>query len=309
MSALSFLVLASGCHVFESIQVECTSDMSCAGGTDTADTADTAEDTDTGTPGEPEVGWVTAQAGAGKTFVRVIDPVSGEVARQWELNGEYPGTPFYDPASQSGLFAAIGGFWMLAADGDVASAGEGPDSENYDISHLGPDMLAAYQGGLTRVSADMSVNEQVVPLGTLTEIRYVGGNSRVAFFVDPSSGGPDLWKIDTSWEYGQVLTDYDTSLTRASNVFPGPDDKPYACSPVGSIYSVEAVSAGQTRAEAVYDGTLDDVSDCTWDPGDESFILYSPTAGLFRIDVDGRSEQVAEASTGFAYGRVAWYGN
>jgi len=308
VSALTFLMAAVGCHVFESVQVECTSDMPCAGGDTSADTADT----DTGDTGEvpvgdPQVGWLTSLAGGGKGLVRRFDP-EGEVMKEWALDAELVGTPFFDPGSSSGLFVAIGGFYSLNADGTTTLMGEGPTSDAYDVTHLGPDMVASFQGGLVRVSADGAASEPIVMPGTFTEIRHVGGSQNVAFFVDPSTGGPDLWAVDTAFSYWQIAEDYDTSLTRAINVFVGPDDKPYACSDSGAVYALEELMAGSSRPVAYYDNDFDDVGDCAWDDGDDSFLLYSPSQGVFRIDADGRGERVATPSTGYDYGRVYWYG-
>ena len=310
MSSLSFLFLA-GCHVFESALVECTSDMPCAVPDDTAvDTADSGVDTaDTGPTGTPSVGWVTSMAGGGNSVVRVFDPVTGEVAQEWTGFGEYSGAAYYEPESQAAVLVAVNYVIQLKADGNVGTIGEGPASEAYDVTHLGPYMLAAYRGGLAELSADYSHNEDVLPAGSLAEIRFVGGNRNIAYYVDPTDGGPDLWSIDPSGLTKLVLQDYDTSLTRATNIFVGPDDKPFGCSTAGAIYDVGALADGNTHPYAYYDDGLTDVADCAWDAGNKTFLLYSPTRGVLRVDLYGHGTWVFAPSAGYEYARVYWYGN
>jgi len=305
------LLLLAGCHVFETATVDCTSDMPCAQGGDTAvDTGDSGVDTgDTGPEGTPTVGWVTSMTGGGKSVVRVFDPATGEVTAEWSGFGDVSGAPFYDPESGIAILVAVGGIVQLLPDGTVGEKSEGPGSSAYDVTHLGPYLLAAYQGGLAELSADFSYQNEVVPAGTLAEIRFAGGNASLAYYVDPSSGGPDLWSLDTAGNAQLLLPDYDTSLTRGTNVFVGPDDKPFACSSAGAIYDVGALNDGNTHPYAYFDDGLSDVSDCAWDAGNKTFLLYSATRGVLRVDLYGHGTYVFTPSAGYDYARVFWYGN
>ncbi len=280
-----------GCHVFESIEVDCTSGSPCAtvGDADTDTDTDSDSDTDTAPVGDPTVGWVTSMTSAEKGIVRVFDPTTGEVATEW-ITDPVAGSPYYEPASGLGLLIVVGALYQLGTDGNVTVVSEGPTNENYDLTHLGRHMLASFMGGVVEVSADLSFNQQVIPQGTFAEIRYVGGNERVAFFVDPSEGGPDLWQLDTSGNYVLVAADYDTSAKRATNVFVGPEDAPYGCSSVGAIYAIHDLEAGETDPRLFAVSDLTDVEDCAWDAGNETFLMYSPTVGVYRVDLKGHAD-------------------
>lgn len=309
LSSLSVLLLLAGCHVFEDVQVTCTSDMPCANpDTDTDDTGDPdTGDTDTGPSGDPVVGWVTSMRGGERGIIRVFDPVTSEVEAEWSVPVELAGAPYYEPWNRTGLLVGVGGLYTLDADGGTTRVNDvGAESENYDTTRLGRHLLVAYQGGLQTLSADLAEIASVLESGSLSEIRYVGGSENRAFFVDPSAGGPDLWTVDGDGNVQLVKEDYDTSLTRATNVFVGPEEAPFACSPAGAVYSINKIIGGDARPVAYHDDDFADVSDCAYDPGDGSFLIYSASRGVFRIDEGGRADQVSTPSTGYVYARVFW---
>lgn len=309
LPSLSFLCLI-GCHVFESIEVDCTSGSPCAsvGDADTDTDTDSDSDTDTAPVGDPTVGWVTSMSSTEKGIVRVFDPATGEVTTEW-ITDPVSGSPYYEPATGLGLLVVLGGVYQLAEDGSTAVVSDGPTNENYDLTHLGHHMLATFLGGIAELSADLSYSEQPIPQGTFAEIKYAGGNARIAYFVDATEGGPDLWQLDTAGSYVLVAADYDTSAKRATNVFVGPEDAPFACSSVGAIYAISDLQLGETDPKLFAVSDLTDVQDCAWDAGSASFLMYSPTVGVYRVDLRGRAELIFTPSAGYTFGRVAWYGN
>lgn len=312
VSSLSILWFLAACHVFEDIEVNCTSDMPCAKTDDTGTTdsgGDTGEDTgDTGSAGEPSVGWVVSLTGGGKGIVRVFDPVTQEVAQEWTGFGEVGGAAWWNPETGDGLLVGAEDLVQLYADGSATmNEGGGIRTEAYDLSSGGSQGLLAAFGGVYVFDEQLDTKE-FVPAGTFNQIKYIGSAfGGDAWFVDVSNGGPDLWVLRGEGDFELVYEDYDSSTTRASNVFAGPDDEPYACSSAGAVFSLAALQGGDTRPEEFYDGELTDVSDCAWDASAEAFLLYSPTAGIVRLDRFGRSEQVYEPSNGFTLHKVVWY--
>ncbi|MSQ03193.1 MAG: hypothetical protein EXR71_15100 [Myxococcales bacterium] len=247
--------------------------------------------------------------GGGRGIVRVFDPVTSEVAVEWSVPVELAGAPYYEPWNGSGLLVGVGGLYKLDADGGTTVAdGVVPEDEQYDTTRLGRHLLVADQGGLRAMSADLTEIAEVLRSGSLSEIRHVGGGEKRAYYVDPSAGGPDLWMVDTKGTVELVTKDYDTSLTRATNVFVGPEQEPFACSQAGAVYSIKKIIGGDARPVAYYDDDddFDDVSDCAYDPGDESFLIYSRSRGVFRVDEGGRGDQVSTPSSGYDYARVFW---
>lgn len=312
VSSLSILWFLAACHVFEDIEVTCTSDMPCAKGDDTA-TIDTGEDTggetgDTGSAGKPAVGWVISLTGGGKGIVRVFDPITQEVTQEWTGFGEVGGAAWWNPSTGEGLLVGSEDLVQLHSDGtSTLNAGGGVSTENYDLSSGGSQAVLAAYGGVFVFDEAIDTREFIAP-GTFSQIKYLGSAfGDIAWFVDVGSGGPDLWKLKGENDYELVYEDYDTSTTRASNVFAGPDDEAYACSSAGAVFNLDALQGGDTRPEEFYDGELTDVSDCAWDASAEAFLLYSPTEGIVRLDRFGKSEQVYVPSNGFTLHKVVWY--
>ncbi len=305
--ALSLLSLLA-CHVFESAEVNCTSDEPCAkrGGKDTADTdtGDTGEE-----PGVPIVGWVTSMTGAERGIVRAFSPADGAIVAEWKDLGVYVGAPWFNPVTGNGILVGVEAIHLLHAGGNAEQTEGGTGTDRFDVSHLGDKMVVALSGGVVSVDEEARQPEELVPYGTLGDIAYLGGNSRVVFFTDLGDGGPDLWMIEGDSEAQLVQADYDTSATRGSNVFVGPEDRPYACSMTGGVYSVDDLIAGKVRAVATLEGGLTDINSCAWDPGDGSWLMYSPTEGVYRVSAAGVTTQVHELSAGYTYDRVYWYGD
>ena len=209
----------------------------------------------------------------------------------------------------NGVLVGADNIHILRAGSDAVYWGEGTNTDRYDVSHLGEQMVVALQGGVVAVDAEVTAPSELVPYGTFGDIAHIGGSDRVAFFSDVSEGGPDLWMLPPGEEAELVAKDYDTSATRSANVFVGPDDRPYACGNTGGIYSVDDLIAGKVRAVASLEGGVDDVESCAFDPGDESWLSYSPTRGVFRVSAAGATTQVLELSEGYTYDRVYWYGD
>ncbi len=309
MVALSLWSLVA-CHVFETAEVKCTSDEPCARGgpgsgeNDTGDTADTAEEE----PGTPVVGWVTSMSSGERGIVRAFHAESATVVAEWADLGIYMGAPWYDAESGAGVLIGVDAVHLLRAGGRAEYLGGGTGTGRYDLCRLGERIALALLGGVILLNADLSAGEEVVPYYTLGDNLFIGGNDRVAFVTDVAEGGPDLYKILEGGDEELVAPDYDTSATRGANVFVGPEDRPYACRTSGEVYSVDDLIAGRVKALVILEGGVDDVTSCAWDPGDSSWLFYSPTRGVFRVSEEGEAVQVHELSEGFAYDRVYWYG-
>lgn len=307
MFALSLLSVLA-CHVFESATVNCTSDEPCArrGEDETGvdDTADTAEEI-----GTPIVGWVTSMTSEERGVVRVFDPETGGIEAEWKDLGEYSGAAWYNPETGNGVLVGEDAVHLLHAGGNAEYQTGGTGTARFDVTTLGSRLAVALQGGVVTVDETMENGKEIIPFGTHGEVNFVGGNSRQAFFADLTSGGPDLWLISTGEVATLVYEDYDTSVTRGANVFVGPEDKPYACSPTGGVYSVDDLAAGKVRAVSSVEGGLDDITSCAYDPGDGSWLAYSATAGVFRTSEAGETSQVHELSAGYEYARITWYGD
>ncbi|MBM4369292.1 MAG: hypothetical protein FJ102_23975 [Deltaproteobacteria bacterium] len=314
MFALSLAPLL-GCHVLEEYSVECTSDMPCAKAGDTdpdADTdtdtdSDTDTDTDTGPPPEPSVGWVVSLVGGTTGRVRVYDPSTREVTYEWAGFGTYGGTAYYNPSTGAGVLFSDDEIVFLGADGTTSTYGGGLSGSRYDVSRLGRYGILALQGGVIRFDESFSVLELMIVYGTFGNTLPVGGNANVGYLADVASGGPDLYTLQPSGSYELTYTDYDSSTQRGANVFVGPGDAPFGCSSGGGIYEVDDLMVGSRDPYLSYDGEVTDVSECAYDPQSDQFLLFSPTAGVIRVDPDGTGKQVFSPPNGYTLHNVYFY--
>ncbi len=77
---------------------------------------------------------------------------------------------------------------------------------------------------------------------------------------------------------------------------------------MGAIHAVADLRTGETDpvVKVTVDPLLTDVSDCAWDPGNDTFLVYSATRGIYRAERAGTVAQVFTPSAGYTFGRVAW---
>jgi len=296
-----------GCHVFEKAEVDCTSDLPCARGVNgrdsgEGDTADTAA-----VVGPSIVGWVISMTDGTGGDVRVFDPVDGEEVAEWnnlrDTSGlTVTGTPYYYPATGDGLLVSKSAYYLLPADGRAEYAGEGTGTSQYEVSHLGDQIIMALNGGIVAFDLYSEDEDWLVREGRFTEISYLGSNTDVAYFVVRSTS-VDLWQLSEDGDAALVAENYTNSTSR-TNVFVGPDNRPFACDSTGRIYALPDDADPVVRV-----GVASDIEDCAYDPGSNSYLAYSRTAGVFRTGADGETTQVMKISDGYTYDRVYWYGN
>lgn len=303
VSLLSLL----GCHVFESISIECVAGMPCAGGgggddTDTGgvDTADSGETGDTAVESGPlvesSVGFVVAATATRGDRAYVYD-AEGALLALFEDFGTVAGPVAYDDATGEGALVTTDGLVWLVEDqvptplpltqevSDLALA----DGFAWLATEL--DVVAMNADGETRVawSGDGA--------GTVGAIAAAPGGG--VWITRIEGGVPSLYAWSGDGSPTLVTAAFDTTGARARVLFAGPDDEPHTCSAAGGVYAVADLAAGNGTPAVYYDGGLTDVAACGWDPGDETWLLFSPSAGALRVDAQGRATVAVSAPDGF----------
>ncbi len=303
----------AGCHVFEAVEIDCASDEPCARPRDTdadADTdtdADTDADTDvdTGPVVGPSVGWVVSGESTAGNRVLAFSPSGGTLAA-WTGLGENAGPVAYDPDTGEAYLGAGGVVWRLQADGTVSSSTAAfpyaldlavHDGEVYVAT--GDNLVAWNVAGDTTTSAFSAAKAGLVALGVSPD----GG----VYASDTDGGAPDLYRWVAGGTPTSLYADYDETASRARIVFPGPDGTPYGCSEAGAIYPIAALAEGSSRAVAFYNGGLTDVSACAYDPANETWLIFSPSVGVVRLDAQSRAEVVFEPVSSYTLVRASFY--
>ena len=281
-----FLLSMMACHLFTPLDISCVEGMQCADDTASMDTAGH----DTASTGAPLLGMVVSVRTTGGTSVQVLDPTGARLDTRGGF-GDAAGPVDADPVSGRVVVASDTAlFWN---DGDAA-----PQSVTVTSPPLALDLL----GGAARfldASTLRTVNLGATPSPTSVTVppdeqaasmaTAVDGTALVTTFSDAAH----LYGSD-----GATLTErvrgYDASILRTRIVAWGPDDAPCLCTAVGAVYSIDALVGDEAPAPLVYaDLDMQDVSACAWDPGDGSWLLFSPTTGFVRADATGRAVVVA----------------
>jgi hypothetical protein len=309
-----------GCHVFETVAIDCASDEPCArpkdadADTDTdadtdADTdTDTDTDADTGPLVEPSMGWAISGEAGGGNRVMVYGP-DGVTLAAWTSLGDLAGAVAYDPAAGVAYVGNADGLYRLAADGSV---GQGP-TEIRDVRDVAAADSGVYAAVGTNVVAwrpstgsyEFAVDESESDAVSALAPRAGGG----VLVLDTTGGSPDVYRWTVGSSVARLAEDFDDSASRALVVFAGPDDAPHTCSAAGGVYSVERLAAGEARPVAYYSGGLTDVSACAYDPGDGSWLLFSPSVGVIRMDADSRAEVAFAVPTSYTPVRASFFAN
>ncbi|MDP2310505.1 MAG: hypothetical protein Q8P18_31090 [Pseudomonadota bacterium] len=303
----------AGCHVFDVVEIVCASDEACAEPPADADTdtdADTDADTDTDTDTDivaPTSGWVISGANSSGSRVLVFNALGVQVAAWTEL-GDAAGPVAFDPAIGAAFLAADDALYRLSADGALKVArAEYPGV--LDIAFADGFVYAATGDGVVTWNASDDTAEVAAfdaPVSGLVGVGRAPGASIYA--TDTDGGSPDLYQWSVGGGAPVVLhTDFDVSAARATIVFAGPDDQPYTCSAAGAFYSVADLAAGGSRHVAYYEGGLTDVSACAFDRGDGTWLLFSPSAGVIRLDMQSRAKVVLEPSSSYDLIRGGFY--
>ncbi|MFZ5477084.1 MAG: hypothetical protein ACOZNI_09945 [Myxococcota bacterium] len=302
---LACVIFLLACHVFETVAIECVRGEPCArkGDADADTDADTDADADadTGPVLAPAKGFVLSVAAEdGSAFgVLAFDP-SGEQVSERQAVG---GGPVAYRASEDA-------FWL------------GVDTTLYALTSAGTGALDAFvpvldvelTEGLVWTAheddvvswdpeAATSTGSFATDPGTIVAIGAVGTGVYATVAAD---GTPDLFDVSVGGAIERHL-DFDGSTARAHGVFAGPDGEPFTCSNAGAIYRVSDLVAGDRRPAVFYDGDLADVTDCGWDEGDDSWLIVSASAGVLRLDAQGRGTSLVTPPSGYVVVRGNFY--
>ena len=297
------LLLLSACHLFSPTPtVECVTGEACAKGT-----TDTAETGDTGEPEGPTParGWILGLDAGDKSAFRLYAPDASFVGDWKGFTGS--GQAAYDAESGEGLGITPDGVFLLNADATSTSLSAAPEYTINDIGWYGGYVLVAGmadQGFLAvydPASADGSnLKTDVAPFGAIA----TSGDASRILYLDAQ---PTLYAVDTSFNLKEKAKAYDVDSALSDAVAIGPDGDTFVCSAEGAIYAVTSLQAGDRKALVVYDGTIADVIACTWDKGDDTWVLGSPSVGIIRIDSAGRSEIVFDPPNGYTVADISFY--
>ena len=308
MIALSLML--AGCHVFETVAIDCTAGMPCARGDADADTdADSDADSDTDPPDtgpivEPSRGFVFSLTGTAGDRVRLFSP-TGALTSQWTDFGDVSGPVAYDAESGRGAVVGAGTLVVLNADGTTTSTGIGESAVN-DLEIVGDSLYAAVEDNVVHVTADGDVT-QALPGGSGTVGAIGVASDGGVLFTFGVGNTTDLDRFVGPDELSTVTENFDGTMARARVVFVGPDDAVYTCTSHGAVHLVSDLAAGHLAPVVFYDGGLSDVTDCAWDAGDGSWRLISTSAGVVRVDAQGRGEVLLEPPSGYTLVRGNFY--
>ncbi len=289
-----FLLSMMACHLFTPLDISCVEGMECADDTASIDTAGN----DSASTGAPLLGMVVSVRTAGGTSVQVLDPSGARVDTRGGF-GDAAGPVDADPAS--GRVVVARDTAILWNDGATAPQTVAVTSPTLALDLLGgaarlldASTLRTVNLGTTESPTSVAVppDEQAASMATA-----VDGAALVTTFSDAAH----LYGSD-----GATLTErvrgYDASILRTRIVAWGPDDAPCLCTAVGAVYSIDALARDEAPAPLVYaDLDMQDVSACAWDPGDGSWLLFSPTTGFVRADASGRAVVVAAPGASETY--------
>jgi hypothetical protein len=315
-----FAVALAGCHVFETLDIPCTAGMPCASPTDSADTGagpDSGEPPDTGQdsgdtapePGSPVRGLVVSVEGSTGARVRVYDPV-GVLRAQWSGFGAIVGPVAFDPRSGHALVVGPADSRWLNAD---ASSAEGPPTDGTTpVAVLFADgafqavwstRAAALSFGATALTAPYEEREGL--------LRGAAAASDGGLWLSrrPSrSDAADLLRLLPDGTSGVAYLGFDLIENgRDAMVLEGPGGSPYVCSARGEPYAVDDLARGRVAPAVTPDVALDDVSACAYDPGDGSWLAFSPTRGAYRFDAAGRGTAVVSVPSGYTFVAGTFY--
>lgn len=296
-------LLLSACHLFTPTPtVECVVGEPCA--QPTTDSADTG-DTDEPVGPTPARGWMIGLDAGEKSAFRLYAPDASFVGDWKGFTGS--GQVAYDEETGQGLGITPDGVFLLNGDATSTSISSAPEYLIADVAWYGGYVLVtgmSDQGFLSLfdpVAGDgSSLETDVAPFGGIA----VSGDASRILYLDAQ---PTLYAVDTSFNVKEKAKAYDVDSALSDAVAIGPDGETFVCSAEGAIYAVTSLQAGDRKALVVYDGTISDVIACTWDKGDETWVLGSVSVGIIRIDSAGRSEIVFEPPNGYTVADISFY--
>ena len=301
-SMAAFASLTGGCHIFQSLSINCTAGMPCA--EFVAPDSDTSSDTDTYTGTlPPSEAYAVAYTGGGLGSVIVYNADGTASDVSWQDYAEISGPVAYDVRTQTAVVLQANELVILDSDGGVTLGSTGY-SQSFDADaedgifwfNYGSDVsLSALEGDYSYLFA-----------GALGDSRGLAVQGGVAYVVDAESK-PDLYKCVDRGRCSMVYEDFDDSAARGRNVFFGPDGEPYGCTGAGAVYSIRELSIGSLTMVAFYQDGLTDVSDCGWDATSEQFLLFSPSRGMIRMNLDSSGSVVTPIPAGLTGARADFF--
>lgn len=299
-----------GCHVFETVAIDCVRGMPCAtgGGGD----VDTAVDTDTDTGADSGGGPDTAPVVAPSR--RAIVSVTGDRGDRvyaydadgttmyiWKDYGGGTGPVDFEPAESIGALAAGGSVHWLVPDQAPLTVAFAEPVE--DVAVAGRKAWLVTKDNVWMLETGTSDAVAVLELPA-DEVGAVAVNpAGGVWFTSIMGGVPSLHAISADGELSTVHEGFDTTGARARILFAGPDGEPYACSSAGGVYRVADVAAGVHTPVVYYDDGLNDVTECGWDDGDDTWLIFSKTKGVVRVDAQGRGTVALQAPEEFTLAR------
>lgn len=287
--------LLSGCHVFQTLDIPCVAGEPCAAA---------GEDSGPTGSGEPVTGWILSYDTPDQTAIVENHGPDGATLDAWNFPHTYAGPVTWSIEAKAGLSLdgghvydlrpgedpvyradVIGGLAPADAErvGDYAwfALGDNVYASNFDV------WFKLFDAGLSRAD----------------HLARAGGS---LYVTAETEAGVDLFAVDVDALTWQPVHQ-DLNGPRARNVFAGPEDAAYACSAAGAIYALDALAGGSPDTVAFYGGALSDVVDCGYDPGDGRYLLFSPSAGVLKIDARGNGEVLTALPAGYAGSRANFY--
>jgi hypothetical protein len=304
----AFASLTGGCHVFQSLSINCTAGMPCAErvapDSDTGYDSDSGSDSDSGTL-PPSEAYAIAYTRGTVGSVLVYDADGSLGGDSWQDYAALSGPVAYDVLTHTAVVLQGNEMVILAADGgatvEYTGYNQAFDADAEDgvfWLNFGTDVsVSALNGSYTSLFA-----------GALSDSRGLTVKDGEAYIVDAQSSGPDLYHCVDRAACSARYTDFDTSAARGRNVFFGPEAEPYGCTGAGAVYSIRELAGGSQTPAAFYaPESLTDVTDCGWDVGSEQFLLFSPSRGMIRMNLDSSGSIVTSIPAGLTGARADFF--
>lgn len=295
-SVRALILLLAACHLFANPRVECAAGEACLD--------DSGPDDSAPVLGPPSVGLVVSAVQDDRGRVRRFN-AKGQQVKEWAgFSGAGPVA--FDPVTGGAVVVQGGTLVHLPAEGAAEAFALATEAAQDLVFRDGVAWIAATDrvlgfgpaSGFERVVAD--------GLGDATAVEIA---ETLVWFTDTGDGRPDLYAADlTTYAVDHLATDFDGVTSRGRNLFLGPGEEPWACSRVGAMYRIADLAEGRTVPGAWLDLGADDVTDCAYDPSDESWLAFSPSLGAWSLEADGTLEElVAPPSDGTAFVRAGFH--